>query len=150
MRVSDFDYCLPDELIAQEPLECRDASRLMVLHRQDGTIEHRTFRDLPEYLRPDDVCILNDTRVIKARLKGQKSTGGTIWVLLLRPQQPDVWEALVKPGRKAAVGTVLQFGDSLQGVILDRTEQGGRLIRLVSEEPLDKAIESAGEVPLPP
>lgn len=151
MKVSDFDYHLPEELIAQEPLCQRDASRLLVLHRSTGDIEHKHFADLPGYLKEGDVCVLNNSRVINARLTGKKQSGGRVEVLLLGPtEEPDVWEALVKPGRKVLPGTELDFGQGLGGVILDRTEQGGRTVRLSSALPLDVAIERAGDVPLPP
>src|SRR5690606_39453614 len=111
LRVSDFDYELPEELIAQTPVEPRDAARLLVVHRDTGRMEHRVFRDLPQYLRAGDVLVLNDTRVMPARLFGVKaSTGGRAEVLLLQRRGPATWEALVRPGRPLPVGTQTAVG----------------------------------------
>ena len=130
MRVEDFDYELPEELIAQVPLTARDASRLMVLTRSEHLVEHRHFRDLPEYLRPGDVLVLNDTRVIPARLAATRSTGGKVEILLLTPRGGDVWECLARPGRRAQVGQTLTFaGGRMTGLVLGKTEYGGRVLR---------------------
>ena len=144
METSQFDYDLPQELIAQTPVEPRDASRLMVVHRGTGQIEHRTFRDLAEYLRPGDLLILNQTRVIPARLFGRKAkTGGKVELLLLHPQDDQLWEALVR-GKKLRPGTVIELqapagrtqdgspittklGPDLGAEIVAETESGGRL-----------------------
>ncbi len=150
LRVADFDYDLPRELIAQEPLSRRDASRLLVLHRETGAIEHRLFKDLPSYAGQGDVLVFNDSRVIRARLHGHRQTGGSVEVFLLRPLGDDTWEALVKPGRKAPPGTVVSFGDNFAATVLDRTATGGRVVRLESRIPVLEAIECWGAVPLPP
>ena len=139
-RMSDFDYDLPQELIAQTPIEPRDASRLLVLNRESGALEHRHFRDIGSYLRPGDLLIANQSRVLPARLLGHRAeTGGTVEILLLaeRPDLgPDHWETLVRPGRRLHQGTHIVFGDEqkqglqLQAEILQRTEAGGRIVRL--------------------
>ena len=113
MKTSDFHYDLPEELIAQTPLEKRDASRLMVIHRETGELEHRIFSDLPDYLNPGDCLVINDSRVLPARLLGHRSTGGAVEVLLLQEKSDGVWECLTKPGRKTQPGTELSFGDGL-------------------------------------
>ncbi|NPV71592.1 MAG: tRNA preQ1(34) S-adenosylmethionine ribosyltransferase-isomerase QueA [Firmicutes bacterium] len=152
MRVSDFDYSLPRELIAQEPVEPRDASRLLVLHRDSGVMEHRNFRDILRYLRKGDCLVLNDTKVIRARLMGRKPTGGLVEVFLLRDTGDDVWEARVRPGKRLGLGTRVVFGDGdLQAEVVDRTEFGGRLVKLFTPGGrVREAIERVGTVPLPP
>jgi len=152
LRVSDFDYELPEELIAQEPVEPRDAARLMVVHRVSGRVEHRVFRDLPEYLRAGDVLVLNDTRVIPARLFGAKEgTGGRVEVLLLRRLAPDVWEALVRPGRRLPVGArVVLGGGALVATAVDRTDAGGRVLRFEPPGELERRLPEVGQMPLPP
>lgn len=152
MRVEDFDYHLPPELIAQRPVEPRDASRLLVLHRNSGRLEHRRFYELPLYLKPGDVLVLNDTRVIPARLWGKKAkTGGQVEVFLLKPLGGDCWEALVRPGRRVPPGTELIFGGGkLRAKVLKRTPQGGRLVEFEYEGKWEEVIERLGEVPLPP
>jgi S-adenosylmethionine:tRNA ribosyltransferase-isomerase len=153
MKTTDFDYNLPSNLIAQTPIEPRDHSRLMVLSRKDGKIEHRHFFEIIEYLRPDDVLVLNNSRVIPARLLGYKvETGGKVEVLLLRRLKPNIWEALVRPGRRLNVGTEIRIEvknnstESVFAKILDRTEAGGRIVQLSNETVMDKV----GNVPLPP
>jgi len=166
-RISDFDYHLPQELIAQTPVEPRDSSRLLVLQRATGTIEHRHFRDIGDYLRPGDLLIANQSRVIPARLLGRRpGTGGAVEVLLLSQRAdlgPDHWETLVRPGRRLREGAQLVFGDEATGALLhgeisQRTEAGGRIIRF-SVEPLDtqsntptvqELIDKIGKMPLPP
>ncbi|NPV52805.1 MAG: tRNA preQ1(34) S-adenosylmethionine ribosyltransferase-isomerase QueA [Firmicutes bacterium] len=154
MRVDEFDYYLPDELIAQEPIEPRDRCRLMVLRRDDGAVEHREFKDIVEYVRPGDVFVLNNTRVIRARLSGRrKDTGGRVEILLLRKVGDDQWEVLVKPGRRARVGSFITMGDgALDGEILDKTAAGGRHIRFTSPsgEDVGEVLRRCGMVPLPP
>lgn len=152
MRVEDFDYHLPPELIAQRPVEPRDASRLLVLHRNSGRLEHRRFYELPLYLKLGDVLVLNDTRVIPARLLGKKAkTGGQVEVFLLKPLGGDCWEVLVRPGRRVPPGTELIFGGGeLRAKVLDRTPQGGRLVEFEYEGKWEEVIERLGEVPLPP
>lgn len=165
LKISDFDYDLPPELIAQTPLASRDASRLLVLQRKTGTLEHRHFRDIGTYLQPGDLLIANQSRVIPARLLGQRAeTGGAVEVLLLaeRPDLgPNCWETLVRPGRRLHEGDHLIFKDDsrpgvrLQGEILQRTEAGGRIVRLsVPEEQgtlsVRQLIDHLGRMPLPP
>ena len=152
MKTSDFDYDLPKELIAQDPLEDRSASRLMVLHRKSGTIEHRVFHDIVEYLRPGDCLVRNNTKVIPARLFGvREDTGATIELLLLKRRENDVWETLVKPGKKARTGTRLVFGDNhLTGEIIDVLEDGNRLIQFHYEGIFEEILDQLGQMPLPP
>lgn len=152
MKTSDFDYDLPKELIAQDPLEDRSASRLMVLHRKSGTIEHRVFHDIVEYLRPGDCLVRNNTKVIPARLFGvREDTGATIELLLLKRRENDVWETLVKPGKKARTGAKLVFGDNhLTGEIIDVLEDGNRLIRFHYEGIFEEILDELGQMPLPP
>ena len=152
MRVDDFDYELPEELIAQVPLTARDASRLMVLTRSEHLVEHRHFRDLPEYLRPGDVLVLNDTRVIPARLAATRPTGGKVEILLLTPRGGDVWECLARPGRRAQVGQTLTFaGGRMTGLVLGKTEYGGRVVQLSAAAGLDvdSLVDAVGEMPVP-
>ena len=152
MKTSDFDYNLPKELIAQDPLEDRSASRLMVLHRKSGTIEHRVFHDIVEYLRPGDCLVRNNTKVIPARLFGMREdTGATIELLLLKRRENDVWETLVKPGKKARTGARLVFGDNhLTGEIIDVLEDGNRLIQFHYEGIFEEILDELGQMPLPP
>ena len=152
MKTSDFDYDLPKELIAQDPLEDRSASRLMVLHRKSGTIEHRVFHDIVEYLKPGDCLVRNNTKVIPARLFGMREdTGATIELLLLKRRENDVWETLVKPGKKARTGARLVFGDNhLTGEIIDVLEDGNRLIQFHYEGIFEEILDELGQMPLPP
>lgn len=152
MRVEEFDFDLPEELIAQHPLAERTASRLMVLKRATGEIEHRTFTDLIEYLNPGDCLILNDTRVIPARLYGTKSeTGAAVEFLLLKEIEPDVWEVLVRPGKRLKPGNKVEFGDGmLRAEILDVTDAGGRLVKFEYTGIFYEVLERLGEMPLPP
>jgi S-adenosylmethionine:tRNA ribosyltransferase-isomerase len=150
--VKDFDYYLPKELIAQEPTEHRDESRLMVVGRYGG-IQHRRFSCLPEFLNPGDVLVLNDTRVMKARLLGtREDTGGKVEVLLLAPvsQADCTWQALVKPGRRGRPGTRLVFDPCLSGEVVGITESGVRVIRFSPDGSFESIVERIGEVPLPP
>lgn len=152
MLVSDFDYELPQELIAQFPAPRRDASRLMVLHRDKQEIEHRRFPDLLEYLRSGDCLVLNDAKVIPARLIGrQAGTGGKIELLLLRPLEEEKWEALGRPGRRLREGACVEFGEGeLRGEIVDVLEDGRRVVVFTSSKPLRDVLERVGRVPLPP
>lgn len=150
MRLAEFDYTLPEELIAQEPLAERDKSRLLVINRSAQTIEHRQFADLLDYLRDDDLLVMNDTRVTAWRLKGRKFTGGAVEALLMKRLEPGIWQAMVKPGRRVQVGTRLEFEGRLEAEVFDRTEDGGRLLRFSAETNPDELIETTGEVPLPP
>lgn len=147
---ADFDYDLPPELIAQTPAEPRDASRLMVLDRRTGAIGHRVFRDLVELVGPDDVLVVNDSRVRNARLFGTKPTGGRVELLVLRPLESGLWEALVSPGRRVPPGTRVVVSEELEAEVLDRTASGGRVVRFHSAVPLDELLPRLGETPLPP
>jgi S-adenosylmethionine:tRNA ribosyltransferase-isomerase len=156
MNIADFSYELPPDLIAQVPLEPRDSSRLLVVHRDDGHIEHRHFRDIGEYLRPGDLLVANQSRVIPARLLGEKEgSGGRAEILLLAIRSDlgvDYWEALVRPGRRLRSGQRLVFGDGiLTAEILDRTPSGGRIVHLSAREgAVSEAVRHVGIVPLPP
>ena len=151
MDISDFDYDLPEERIAQTPLEPRDSARLMVLHPKEHTIEHRHFYELGDFLRNGDVLIFNDTRVIPARLIGARSqTGGKVEVFLLRQIDKDQWEVLVKPGKKARVGSVIQFGDELSCAIFADTDFGGRIVRFIYHGIFEEILDRLGSMPLPP
>lgn len=152
MELKDFYYELPQELIAQDPLEDRASSRLMVLERKTGKITHRTFRDITGYLRPGDCLVLNNTKVIPARLLGSREeTNAGIEVLLLKRREKDVWETLVKPGKKARPGTRISFGEGLlTGEVLDVVEEGNRLIRFQYEGIFEEVLDRLGQMPLPP
>lgn len=149
-RLSDFDYSLPQDRIAQTPVEPRDASRLLVVDRAAGTLSHRVFRDVIEYLSPGDVLVVNSSRVRAARLWGRKPTGGRVEVFLLKPLGNDVWETLVSPGKRVPPGTRLEFDAGFSASVLERTDAGGRIVRFEGNVSLDDALEAAGEVPLPP
>ncbi|MDE6889513.1 MAG: tRNA preQ1(34) S-adenosylmethionine ribosyltransferase-isomerase QueA [Eubacterium sp.] len=152
MDVKDFYYELPKELIAQDPLVDRSGSRLMVLNKADGSISHRIFRDLTEYLQPGDCLVINNTKVLPARLFGKKAeTGAVIELLLLKRLSGDRWETLVKPGRKAKIGTKLQFGDGLlNGEIVDIVAEGNRVIQFSYDGIFEQILDQLGEMPLPP
>ena len=152
MKTSDFYYDLPQELIAQDPLTDRSASRLMHLSIKDGSIEHRHFTDILEYLNPGDCLVINDTKVIPARLYGHKEeTGALIEIHLLKRNENDVWECLVKPGKKARKGTRISFGDGLlKGEIVDVIEDGNRLIHFEYNGIFEEILDQLGEMPLPP
>ena len=150
MDASLFDYELPESLIAQEPIEPRDHSRLMVLHRATQTIEHRRFYELPDYLQAGDTLVLNDTRVSAWRLLGRKPTGGQAEVFLLHPLADGRWHALVRPGRRLPDGSRVRVGEQLEVVIEGRLEGGLRLVRLQSDEPPEQVLPRVGQVPLPP
>lgn len=172
MHLSDFDYALPPDLIAQHPVEPRDAARLLVVDRATGRLEHRIFRDLPEYLRPDDVLVINDTRVIPARLRARKSTGGAVEVLLLRPagekdtatarpfdSQPlaqgrprdgEMWEVLLRPARRARTGTRLTFPLNLTGEVIGSAADGVYVMRFGGDRPVLDVAREIGEMPVPP
>ncbi len=149
---SDFYFELPEELIAQDPLADRSGSRMLMLDKTDGRIEHHIFKEIVDYLRPGDCLVLNNTKVLPARLSGRReNTGGSIEVLLLKRKGDDVWETLVKPGRKAKPGTRILFGDgSLQAEVLDVVEDGNRLIRFSYEGIFEEVLDRLGEMPLPP
>ena len=152
MKTSDFYYDLPQELIAQDPLTDRSASRLMHLSIKDGSIEHRHFTDILEYLNPGDCLVINDTKVIPARLYGHKEeTRALIEILLLKRNENDVGECLVKPGKKARKGTRISFGDGLlKGEIVDVIEDGNRLIHFEYNGIFEEILDQLGEMPLPP
>lgn len=152
LKKSDFYFELPQELIAQDPLVDRSASRLLVLYKETGAVEHHTFKEITNYLRPGDCLVLNNTKVIPARLMGVKEdTGAAIEVLLLKRRDNDVWETLVKPGKKARPGTKLVFGDGLlRAEVLDVVEEGNRLIQFQYEGIFEEALDRLGEMPLPP
>ncbi|SDF11277.1 tRNA preQ1(34) S-adenosylmethionine ribosyltransferase-isomerase QueA [Sporolituus thermophilus] len=151
MLVTEFDYYLPEELIAQQPCEPRDHSRLLVLDRRTGNIEHRRFYNLPDYLQPGDTLVFNDTKVIPARLIGAKAgTGGKVEVFLLNRLTGDEWETLVKPGKRARPGTQVVFGDELSCEILASTDYGGRIVRFNYSGVFEEILDRLGETPLPP
>ena len=152
MNVKDYDYDLPEELIAQDPLEDRSSSRLMVLDRQTGDVQHRHFTDILEYLHPGDCLVINNTKVIPARLFGVKEdTQAKIEVLLLKRKENDIWETLVKPGKKAKPGTKLVFGDGLlTAEVVDVVEEGNRLIQFHYDGIFEEILDQLGQMPLPP
>ena len=152
MKTSDFYYDLPKELIAQDPLRDRSASRLMVLDKESGAVSHHIFHEITQFLQPGDCLVLNDTKVIPARLYGTKEeTGAAIEVLLLKRMENDTWETLVRPGKKAKPGTRLIFGDgSLHGEVVDVVEEGNRLIHFEYEGTFEEVLDRLGEMPLPP
>lgn len=152
MDVKDFYYDLPEELIAQDPLEDRSSSRLLVLNKNTGELEHKVFKDILEYLNPGDCLVINDTKVIPARLMGVKEdTGAAIEVLLLKRGADDIWECLVKPGRKARPGAVIVFGDGLlKGRIVDVVDDGNRLIQFEYDGIFEEILDKLGQMPLPP
>ena len=152
LKKSDFYFDLPQELIAQDPLEDRSSSRLLVLDKETGEMEHRVFHDIVEYLHEGDCLVLNNTKVIPARLMGtKKDTGATIEVLLLKRRENDIWETLVKPGKKAKPGTVITFGEGLlTGTVVDIVDEGNRLIQFSYEGIFEEVLDKLGEMPLPP
>lgn len=150
MRTSDFDFELPPELIAQEPLATRDESRLMLVNRTTGRIEHRIFRDLEQLIPPGDVLVLNRTRVIRARLLGVRSSGAPAEILLLKPLGDNRYEAMVSPGGKLKPGRSVTIGPDFAVEVLAITERRTRIVRLVADGPVDQLIERYGHVPLPP
>ena len=151
MKLSDFMYDLPEERIAQTPVEPRDTSRLMVLHRADHTIEHKHFYDVIDYLNPGDVLVINETRVIPARLIGERPTGGACEILLLKQLAPKKWEAIVRPGKKLRPGAQVIFGDGrLTATIAQVLDDGGRIVDFSCEGTMEAALDELGEMPLPP
>ena len=151
MLLSEFDYDLPEELIAQTPCEPRNHSRLMVLDRQQQTVQHQHFYDLKNFLVPGDTLIFNDTRVMPARLIGHRDkTGGKVEVFLLRRINGNEWETLVKPGKKAQPGNVICFGDELSCEVLSHTDFGGRIVRFSYDGIFEEILDRLGETPLPP
>lgn len=151
MKLSDFMYDLPEERIAQTPVEPRDHSRLMVLHRDTGEIEHRHFYDIVDYLNPGDCLVINETKVIPARLYGERPTGGACEVLLLKQLGPKRWETLVRPGKKLKPGAEVLFGDGrLKCRVMESTDVGGRVVEFECEGSFEAALDALGEMPLPP
>ena len=152
MDVKDFYYDLPQELIAQDPLEDRSSSRLMVLDKITGEVEHRHFKDITEYLRPGDCLVINNTKVIPARLYGVKEgTEAKIEILLLKRKENDIWETLVKPGKKCKIGTKIVFGEGiLTGEVVDIVEEGNRRIQFHYEGIFEEILDRLGQMPLPP
>ncbi|WP_395753971.1 tRNA preQ1(34) S-adenosylmethionine ribosyltransferase-isomerase QueA, partial [Megasphaera sp. UBA4352] len=151
MKLTDFSYELPKELIAQHPAEPRDHARLMLYDKKTGAVEHKHFYDLVDELQAGDVLVFNDSKVIPARLYGKRvPTGGKVEVLLLTPVGEDRWEVLVKPGKKALPGTTIEFPGGLQAEVLDRTDFGGRVVHFTYDGVFDDIIDQIGEMPLPP
>ena len=152
MSLHDYYYDLPEELIAQDPLEDRSSSRLLVVNKNSGEMEDRIFKDIPEFLKPGDCLVINDTKVLPARLIGSKiGTDASIEVLLLKRRENDVWETLVKPGKKMKVGARVSFGDGLLiGEVVDIVEEGNRLIKFEYQGIFEEVLDQLGEMPLPP
>lgn len=150
MLVTDFDYDLPHELIAQHPMEPRDHSRLLVVDKKTGEIEHKHFYDLVNYLKPGDVLVFNDTRVIPARLHGTKDTGAHVEVFLLTRRDATDWEVLVRPGKKLQVGAKINFSDELSCEVIEHTDFGGRVVRFKYDGIFEEILDRLGETPLPP
>ncbi|MGB4549504.1 MAG: tRNA preQ1(34) S-adenosylmethionine ribosyltransferase-isomerase QueA [Syntrophales bacterium] len=156
MKLSDFDYHLPEELIAQEPAPVRDQSRMMVLNRNDGSTEDRRFLELPEFLRQGDVVVINDSRVIPARLVGRKSTGAVIEILLLAErkdalaQQETLWEVLLRPAKRVGIGSKISFGDRGEALVLERLNDKKWVVRFQTSVPFGNFLEEQGRAPLPP
>ena len=152
MKVTDFDFYLPEELIAQHPMEKRDEARLMVIDKKTGEIEHKVFKDIINYLEPGDCLVLNDTRVLPARLIGSKEdTGGKMEFLLLKRVEKDTWETLVKPGKRAQIGTRFVFGDGeLKAEVIALGEEGSRIVKFEYEGIFEQVLDKLGQMPLPP
>ena len=151
MRTQDFWYDLPEELIAQTPLQQRDSSRLLVLDKESGETQHGHFYDIIDFLQPGDCLVMNNSRVLPARLLGHRPTGGAVEVLLLKRKEKDIWETLVKPGKKAKPGTRLIFGDGLlKAEVLETVEEGNRLIKFEYDGIFEEVLDKLGEMPLPP
>ena len=152
MNLSQFDFALPEELIAQQPPEARDGARMLVLHRETQRWEDHTFRDFPGYLREGDCLVLNDSRVIPSRLPGQREAGGAVEVLLLEPVPGNArqWRALVRPGRKLQIGNIIHFSESFAAEIVARGERGERTLQFLGDADIDASLERLGHMPLPP
>ncbi len=151
MKLEEFDYNLPEELIAQVPIAKRDESRLMVLHRESKKVEHKTFKDIIDYLRPGDCLVRNNTKVIPARLYGKKETGANVEFVLLNQIEGDIWEAIVRPGNKLKPGTKVEFGDGLlKATILDIMDGGTRKVEFEYEGIFNEILDKIGLMPLPP
>ena len=151
MKLEEFDYNLPEELIAQVPIAKRDESRLMVLHRDNKRVEHKTFKDIIDYLNPGDCLVRNNTKVIPARLYGKKDTGANVEFVLLKQIEGDIWESIVRPGNKLKPGSVVYFGDGiLKATILDIMEDGTRKVQFEYEGIFNEILDKIGLMPLPP
>ena len=153
MKLKDFDFYLPEELIAQEPIKDRSKSRLLVLNKTSGNIEHKIFEDIIDYFEPGDCLVLNNTKVIPARLIGHRiKTRGKIEMVLLKPVDIDIWEVLVKPGRRAHIGDKIIFGDGcLTAKVLDDTDFGGRFVKFIyNSTSFEKILDDLGQMPTPP
>jgi S-adenosylmethionine:tRNA ribosyltransferase-isomerase len=154
MKLEEFDYALPEELIAQEPAAVRDLSRMMVVHRQTGRIDIRTFRDFPEYIGPGDTIVVNDSRVFPARLIGRKETGGLIEILLLTHRQDELpgehWEVLLRPAKRVTVGMTISFADACQATVVSRLTEKQWLLQFTVAMPFDEFLVRQGRAPLPP
>jgi len=152
VKVKDFDFYLPEELIAQHPMEKRDEARLLVLNKETGEIEHKIFKNILDYLKPNDCLVLNDTRVLPARLIGAKEeTGGKMEFLLLKRKEKDVWETLVKPGKRAQIGTKFIFGNGeLKAEVIGMGEEGSRIVKFYYEGIFEEILDQLGQMPLPP
>ena len=150
MKTSDFDYHLPQELIAQHPAEKRELSRMMTLDKHSGESACHLFRDFPQMLKAGDLLVINDTRVIPARLKGNRSSGAKVELFLLHPENNGNWRCLVNPGRKVRPGDRVEFAGKLSADIIDRYDDGTRSVKFSHEGSFEEAIEAVGEIPLPP
>jgi S-adenosylmethionine:tRNA ribosyltransferase-isomerase len=150
LTTKDFDFFLPEELIAQKPIKDREKSRLMVLNKKERSITHNFFYNILDYIEAGDCIVLNDTRVIPARLFGKKKTGAVIELLLLRRISINTWECLVKPGKKAKIGTVIDFGDILKAVVIEDLEDGLKVLEFTYEGLFEAVLDELGEMPLPP
>lgn len=150
MKLSDYDFYLPDELIGQTPAEPRDSSKLMVLNKTEKKIEHKIFRDIIDYLNPGDVLVRNSTKVIPARLIGKKETGGVHEVFLLKRIELDIWEVLINKAKKVKIGQMLEFGDILKGELLEVKDDGNRIIKFYHEGAFEEVLDKLGQMPLPP
>jgi S-adenosylmethionine:tRNA ribosyltransferase-isomerase len=150
MLISDFDYHLPEELIAQAPLENREGSRMLILDRQTGQLEDRYFFDLPAFLRPCDVLVLNNTKVFPARLFGSLDTGAKIEIFLVRETEGGVWETLARPARRLKPGKKVRFGENLTAEVLDRSVDGKVIVRFEADGDFDGLLDEVGKTPLPP
>lgn len=152
MKRQDFYYELPEELIAQDPLEDRSSSRLLVLDKESGVVSHHVFREIAGYLKEGDCLVINDTKVLPARLIGAKEgTNAKIEILLLKRRENNIWETLVKPGKKAKIGTKIHFGDGIfSGEVVDVVEEGNRLIQFAYEGIFEEILDQLGQMPLPP
>ena len=152
MKTSDFNFELPQELIAQDPLEDRSSSRLLIVDKKTGEWKHEVFRNIIDYLKPGDCLVLNNTKVLPARLMGTKEdTGASVEILLLKRREGDVWETLVKPGKKLRPGARVVFGDGrLKAEVMDVVEEGNRLVKFYYDGIWEEVLDSLGEMPLPP